>query len=236
MELILRLFVGHIIGDFIFQSSQLATNKLNSFKDLALHIFIVFISLLVCTIDFWSPSLFYCIAAIAIVHIIDHVKKHFPNSLWLFIFDQMVHLASLVIIPIGFGLLDGKLIWAGIAKTYSNTNIWIYLAGYSFGVFAGRIIIQEICKKTFCKLQAVSSSVSAHIGIVERLIVITLALFDQYTAIGVIFAIKGAARKVFMEDKDNPDQGEYYFIGTAISFFIAIISALAIKVLLAKCH
>ncbi len=232
MELIIRLFVGHIIGDFIFQSSQLAVNKLKDFKCLMLHILIIFLSLSVCTIDYWSSKLFYCLAVIAIVHLIDYIKRYFSDSLWLFIVDQMIHLGSLVIVPVGFGILDGKLIWGDVVKTYSNSSIWIYLAGYSFGVFAGRIIIQEICKKTFCNLKAASSPLSAHIGIVERLIVITLALFNQYTAIGIIFAIKGAARKVFVEDKDNPEQGEYYFMGTAISFFIAILSALAIKVLL----
>jgi hypothetical protein len=236
MELIIRLFVGHIIGDFILQSSQLAKSKLVNYKYLMKHVALVFISLAACTIDFWSCTLFLTLAVIAMIHSIDYIKYYFPDSLWLFIFDQIIHLGSLVIVPIIFGILDGKMVWAVISRLYSNIDIWIYFAGYSFGVFAGKVIVGEICKKTFCKLKAASSSASACIGIIERLIIITLALFNQYTAIGVIFAIKGAARKAFLDDKEYPEQGEYYFIGTSISFLIAIISALAIKGLLDIIH
>ena len=58
------------------------------------------------------------------------------------------------------------------------------------------------------------------IGVIERIIVLTLVLVDQYTAITVIFAAKSIAR--FNELKDRK-MAEYYLIGTLLSIAFAMI-------------
>lgn len=67
------------------------------------------------------------------------------------------------------------------------------------------------------------------IGIVERVIVLTLVLVNQYTAITIIFAAKSIAR--FNELKDRK-MAEYYLIGTlesiAFAMFAGIITRLVI--------
>ncbi|MDI6902827.1 MAG: hypothetical protein QMC77_03740 [Methanocellales archaeon] len=58
------------------------------------------------------------------------------------------------------------------------------------------------------------------IGVIERIIVLTFVLVDQYTAITVIFAAKSIAR--FNELKDRK-MAEYYLIGTLLSIAFAMI-------------
>ncbi len=58
------------------------------------------------------------------------------------------------------------------------------------------------------------------IGVVERVMVLTFVLVNQYTAITVIFAAKSIAR--FNELKDRK-MAEYYLIGTLASITFALL-------------
>lgn len=232
MDLVLKLVVGHIIGDFLFQLPSVAQRKTTEWKFMVIHIAGIFIALAICTMDYWSPRFFLCIGLISLCHLIDYLKRSWPESLSLFFVDQGIHLSTLFLIPGYLGLINLGDFFQIINRYYHNTTMWVYIAGYTFGIFAGRIIIQELCKKVFCDLDASNSPVSAYIGMAERTIIITLALLAQYTAISIIFAIKGTARKLFAET--NEKNGEYYFLGTAMSFIIALISALGIEFII-KC-
>jgi len=67
------------------------------------------------------------------------------------------------------------------------------------------------------------------IGIIERVLVLTFVLVNQYTAITIIFAAKSIAR--FNELKDRKT-AEYYLIGTLISITFATIIGITIRVVL----
>ena len=67
------------------------------------------------------------------------------------------------------------------------------------------------------------------IGIVERVIVLTLVLVNQYTAITVIFAAKSIAR--FNELKDRK-MAEYYLIGTLVSIAFALVTGIITRVII----
>ncbi len=58
------------------------------------------------------------------------------------------------------------------------------------------------------------------IGIIERVMVLTFVLVDQYTAITIVFAAKSIARFNELEDRD---MAEYYLIGTLLSITVAMI-------------
>ena len=66
------------------------------------------------------------------------------------------------------------------------------------------------------------------IGILERMLVVTLVLINQWGALGLILAAKSIAR---FKDLEKRRFGEYYLIGTLTSFLIAIGSALLAKAL-----
>ncbi len=68
------------------------------------------------------------------------------------------------------------------------------------------------------------------IGIIERVMVLTFVLVDQYTAITVIFAAKSIAR--FNELKDRK-MAEYYLIGTLLSITFALLVGVVVRAILA---
>ena len=67
------------------------------------------------------------------------------------------------------------------------------------------------------------------IGIVERVMVLTFVLVNQYTAITVIFAAKSIAR--FNELKDRK-MAEYYLIGTLASITFALLVGIVVRAIL----
>ena len=69
------------------------------------------------------------------------------------------------------------------------------------------------------------------IGILERIIILTLVLADQYTAISFIFTAKSIAR--FNELK-NRKISEYYLIGTLLSMAFAMIIGVITRVIIGK--
>ncbi|MCS7215970.1 MAG: hypothetical protein N2042_02570 [Thermodesulfovibrio sp.] len=67
------------------------------------------------------------------------------------------------------------------------------------------------------------------IGILERAIILTFILLEEYTAVGIVLTAKSIAR--FEELKDR-EFSEYYLIGTLSSFFFSIICGIILKEIL----
>jgi hypothetical protein len=66
------------------------------------------------------------------------------------------------------------------------------------------------------------------IGIIERVMVLTFVLVDQYTAITIVFAAKSIARFNELEDRD---MAEYYLIGTLLSITFALIVGIVTRLI-----
>jgi hypothetical protein len=67
------------------------------------------------------------------------------------------------------------------------------------------------------------------IGILERYLILTLILINQWEAIGLILAAKSLARFKELEDRRF---SEYYLIGTLLSVLLALATGLLIQVLI----
>lgn len=230
--LIIRILAGHFIGDFILQTKTIAENKMEKWSYLFAHVASVFLAMALCTIGYWSSRLVISLIIISLMHLLDRLKRGKEGKTSWFFGDQLLHLLSIAIIPAIFGIWPLTDLADAVKVLYNDQRLWVYTLGYMAGVWGGSIMIGTILgsiKRPDCKEVPVSP-LASKIGIVERLIVITLAIFNQYTAIGFVFAIKGVARKVYTEQ--DVFQGEIYFLGTGLSFFTAIATALLIRWLL----
>jgi len=58
-----------------------------------------------------------------------------------------------------------------------------------------------------------------YIGYLERVIIITLVLIHQYTAIGLLVA----AKSIFRFEEARREIGEYYLIGTLLSIALGLL-------------
>ncbi|AFG34175.1 Protein of unknown function (DUF3307) [Fervidobacterium pennivorans DSM 9078] len=98
------LFLGHLFGDYVLQVSYIATNKSKDLKVLGLHTVLVFFSqvLFIVGKNFSIKSLTMIGLLSGIHFLIDLLKflckKKFCNTWYYYLFDQSLHVLSLLFI------------------------------------------------------------------------------------------------------------------------------------------
>ncbi len=205
------------------------------------------------------PSLFIIPAITIIHLAIDKGKEllqqrcNYPLAL-LFI-DQGFHFATLLLAAYMWLLFPGKPPFAPYFKAQLPllTSSAIIISAYAFNIKGGALIVFHLLQRFnlpaihyTAKNNAPSDTPSSleprHptnasyvlnmgqiIGVLERMLLLTFILIDQWGALGLVLAAKSIARYKDLEIKNF---GEYYLIGTLASVLIAAASGLLAKALI----
>jgi hypothetical protein len=230
-DLIILQFCAHLLADFTFQSEVWAKDKNEhgfKSKNLRWHVLVVFIIS-------WALSFQYLFVlaslVIALFHlVIDGFKKkiidHKSIGKNAFFIDQTLHLLVLV----GVILLFNNLFPISPFIQLPVTAYWLLIiAGYLFCTKPANILIREVFNAYEISIAKTGRIEKAGrlIGITERIIALTLILYGQFAAVGFIIAGKSILR---FKDEDT-HKTEYVLIGTLLSFGVAIITGIGIKML-----
>ncbi len=226
---LLKLIVAHLLTDFFLQPLKWVLDK-EARKERSPYLYAHI--LLTGTITGLFTGSFGAALFIAITHLgIDLWKLHRKEKLLkYFLLDQFFHFVVLVIAWLflieGFGyfrqvigsfLVDFRF-WA-IAATYITCT---YPLGILIGVATQRWRNQVAVPGTSLE------EAGKWIGILERVLILTLLLYGQFEAIGLLIAAKALLR--FRDD--DLKLTEYVLIGTLLSFTITIFVGLALKMVL----
>jgi hypothetical protein len=163
---------------------------------------------------------------------IDAGKCYFDDDLKVFTVDQTLHLAVVIL---SWLFITGTNPDIGILNPLFN-EIWnnyelstIFLAAFILlwptGIAIGRIT--EKWRRQVEKDKRGLDSAGRYIGYAERMIIFSLILVNQYTALGFIVATKSIFRM-----REGSKEAEYYLIGSMLSFFAAIVIGLVVKQLI----
>jgi hypothetical protein len=107
-------------------------------------------------------------------------------------------------------------------------GIILIICAYLIAVFGGALFVGLFLK--FLKMPQIQNSseglpgAGTLVGILERAIILTFGLLGEYGAISFVFVAKSMAR---FKQLENRQFAEYYLIGTLLSFFFALIVAVA---------
>lgn len=154
-----------------------------------------------------------------------------PPQFWPFAVDQLIHL----LILLGAALLLSRLPlhpwFPELAALSGSAYIAWFLAAYAFNVNGSSSLVRAVLRR-FTPPEAADGEqpgAGRVIGVLERLITLTLVLLDQWGALGFVLAAKSIAR---FKDLDQRLSAEYYLIGTLMSLALAVASALLLRLLL----
>ena len=92
------MLIGHLLGDFYFQSSKLAKNKIESNISVTKHAFLYSIALLLVSWLIFSKTNYFYLSIVCLSHfIIDFCKirihkLNIVSDIWLYFIDQLIHL------------------------------------------------------------------------------------------------------------------------------------------------
>ncbi|MEP1554851.1 DUF3307 domain-containing protein [Paraglaciecola sp.] len=244
ISILVALVLAHILGDFYLQPSKWVTERnINHHKSSALYKHILVhgvLSLGVFTLLShygWVSSLIYCAVIIVSHFTIDMIKSYAPKTTLSFLIDQGAHILILVLI---WSFATAKL--DDIATLYKNIT-YKHLAlviGYLIILKPTSIVItmvlapwtKELNDKASQTAQSASNKSSLEsagkmIGYLERLLILTFIVLNQFAAIGFLLATKSVFRFGDLTNSQGKKLTEYVMLGTLTSFTITIFVGLA---------
>ncbi len=234
-----RIFLAHVLSDFVFQSDSLVKNK-KKFGFLFIHCLIFLILSLLILLPSFSWKIFFILGALSLSHgVIDFLKlvteRWFRQFLWAsFLVDQGLHILA---IGAAIFLLDTTYFLRIFEKiiVYLSSPYTILVASFFvLIVFGGSFFVGLICANFIQSMEAANkpgvAKAGRYIGMLERSLILTVVLLNKIELIGFIFAAKSIVR--YPEITRETNFAEYYLIGTFTSISIAFFGGLLFKYLL----
>ena len=228
------LILAHLLGDFILQPNSWVADKEKK-KGGSIYLYIhILLHTVLAFIFLWNVKLWWIAIIIGITHfLIDLTKLHFQNGktkrTWFFI-DQIAHLVVIGTVAVlyfpYFRLED----FFNLRNLELVTAI-VFLTVPSSIIIKTVISIWTPVNAEHNKLQT-DSLVNAgkYIGILERLLVFVFILVNHWEGVGFMIAAKSVFRFSDLAEAKQRKLTEYVLIGTLLSFGIAVLVGILIKI------
>lgn len=228
IDSLIILLIVHFLLDFQFQPDTWIDRKRNKDKFPTLTLFHSFLHglfsyLLLLNWQGWLVGLL-----IMIIHfIIDVIKSRSKDTLRSFVIDQILHIISIVVV------------WFVLIKLHdrNNTLCLEYFFDTNTITFILFIILLTRPASVYIRISTRNwiteeiekdglKNAGRYIGYLERLLVFTFMLIQEYQVIGFILAAKSIFRFGEIQKKSERMKTEYFLIGTLLSFAIAAFAGL----------
>ena len=180
------LILGHILGDFTFQTDRIARNKNVDFKWNLIHSFIVMACMLLFSIPFGINVSLLVVVSSVLHFIIDLYKskinaKNNLQSLIYFLMDQAIHITIIYIVS----LFSDKNLAIGMAY---NITLFFPLA-LAFTVSFGGILVQYILKIFFFSYDSFFNGSEKIVGQIMRLLFFIIMYFSFQSSLLYLTAL-----------------------------------------------
>lgn len=228
------LILAHLLGDFILQPNSWVADKEEK-KARSIYLYIhVLLHTLLCYVFLWDRNLWWIALTIGISHFfIDWAKLHFQNAktkrTWFFI-DQLAHLSVIAAVSIFY---FPYFRWEDLF----NLRTLELITGIVFLTVPASILIKTVISiwtpvtVDHNKLETESLvNAGKYIGILERLLVFVFILVDHWEGVGFMIAAKSVFRFSDLAQAKQRKLTEYVLIGTLLSFGIAVLVGILIKI------
>src|SRR5690554_2793437 len=232
VQLIILQLIAHLLADFTLQPQHWCNKKEKEIltRHHLYHISIVFTTSYLLSFDFG-----YWIAALVLtfLHFLIDITKSWiilhARVKYIFFIDQLMHLITIVAIA---GLYD--MIFGIDFLIPMETTTLAVLAGFLLCAKPANIIIKFVLQAFAIETPVEDPDNSEGkslpnagklIGITERFLALALILLGQYEVVGLIIAAKSILR--FRETQKS----EYVLVGTLLSFGIATLVGILIKII-----
>lgn len=230
-KLLILQLLAHLVSDFFLQTEKSCKSKAdNAFKSvhLYIHAAITFACawLLSMSWGYWWAALL-----IAVLHlVIDGLKSICKNLKGAFFIDQLLHVTVIVAAVM---LYNNKVSAIALPIWLPETKVLLWVVAFVFCLRPANFVIQNIFKEAKISIPDGGKGQSLPnagrvIGNVERLLTLVFVMLGQYEALGFLLAAKSLLR--FRET--DTVKSEYVLVGTLLSFGIAILVGVTVKLLI----
>ncbi|TDS13023.1 DUF3307 domain-containing protein [Sphingobacterium paludis] len=233
--LFLKLFLAHVLGDFVFQPNKLVQKRKEKIGFLLLHVAIhgMILTILFCTTLFkhWHIVLFVTFAHLLIDSVKIYVERQWPlQPFTFFVFDQLLHLGSIVAaLVLAYGWPET---WT--RAIFSDTSL-CYVIAFLLTAYVSPIALRVFFSKwtsqaDFLKKPETSlPDAGLLIGIMERLLIVLFVQIGFLSGIGFLLGAKSIFRFGDLTKARDTKFTEYILVGTFASFILGILIGYALK-------
>ena len=238
LPLLLLLLLAHMLGDFIFQSTAWVDERYEKhFLSRRLYAHAAIQTLLPLTVLslLLTPSwkMLGLAAIIGTTHFAIDLAKSYttPGRLIWFIVDQFLHV--LIIVLVWLGLTNQWGLIGHVNELLMGVDTLLILTGYFVVIWPFSVIIGQVCSSWTKDIEGTETLANAgkRIGQLERFLILTFILIDQFAAIGFLLAAKSILRFGDTKEANHRKINEYVLVGTMTSFALTIAFGLLLRLL-----
>lgn len=235
---LLKLLITHFLGDFTWQPNKWIKKRNRDgikSKYLYYHILVHFALLILFFINEINSYIVGILTIILLHYILDVAKiyaskKRILSEFKLFIIDQFLHILTLVLVcnyyfPIEFEFQD--LVSEKILLIITTAILIISVTPIIIKVFFQRWENDM----NFDSNKSLKNA-GLYIGIIERIFIVIFINMNFYEGIGYLLAAKSIFRFGDLTNSKDKKLTEYILLGTLLSFILAIVIGLALKLAL----
>lgn len=227
MIIFIKLFLAHLIGDFLLQPNRWVVHKeanKAASKYLYFHVLLHFAITMILLWDFsyWKIALIIMVSHYGIDLLKLYTTPLFKNKSIPFFIDQILHVVVLYCCAY-FGDLYGHTL-----SLFQQLD-WALVTAVVFVSFPAAIIMSKIMQKMSDQIKIDHKSLpnaGKYIGIIERLFVLVFIILGRWEAIGLLITAKSVFRFNDLKESNSRKLTEYILIGTLLSFGIAIVTGI----------
>lgn len=227
-ETIALLVLGHLLGDYTFQTGWIARNK-RWLPVLLLHVALVTV-MSGLSLGHWNHPALWIVAGSHFL--IDLLKSWLlPDNLRTFVIDQVLHLVVIGVVGWYFPAAFSTGWWFGLLPDHASRVLWMQgatvLAGVVLGIQTGAIVVAKTVRpllkpEQYEEMKGVPGG-GRIIGYLERGLTLLLLWIGQPAGIGFLVTAKSILRFGDITGARNRQITEYVIIGTFLSFGWAVL-------------
>jgi len=241
--LLVALIIGHLLADFYWQPMNWVNDRNTRHfkaKKLYYHVLVhgVTSALIITLWEYtfgWQQlsSVFLATSIIVISHyFIDIAKSYSNKGVVPFLFDQIAHI--IIIIAISIWLTDNLQLTNSVMALLTNSKALWVIAGYLIILNPSAVFIRMMLERITNHFSSDGSLPLAgqSIGMLERVLMLTFILLDQFAGLGFLIAAKSVFRFGDLSASKDKKLTEYVMLGTLLSVSVTLFVGLGINYLI----
>jgi hypothetical protein len=231
-DLLLLLLFAHLLGDFYFQPLSWVKDRLQwHYKSpklqlhVSVHMLLSLMAILIWQSGYgWSHDSLTAVMLALLIglshFLIDVAKSYSSNGLAAFILDQLAHVFLLLLLWSAY--TDN---WQWWPPALPEQSMLIGLA-YLLVLTPASVLIGQLLRSWRPELLALPMqgllAGGHYIGMLERALLLTFVLLDQFAAVGFLLAAKSIFRFGDLSRAQDMKLTEYVLLGTLLSISISL--------------
>lgn len=239
-DILIKLLIAHLLGDFFFQPKLWAEKRRRyRFRSVHLYLHAVIHGLLIYILLGDRDGYLVPLIILFSHFLLDLGKVYIRERPVLFLIDQGLHLIVICLVWITF--YGDWTVTPDLLILLNDPMVLLVVLVYLFILSPAAVLIRILTEKYqpdintrpagFIERKGADDIIGLKdagrfIGILERVMIVSFVLIQQYALIGFLIAAKSVLRYSAIKTNYDRKRVEYILIGTLLSFSIAIITAI----------